>query len=62
MQDYVRALFSRANLAILALRDEERGQGMVEYTLIVVLVAVVCALAFTGLQKDITAALGTVKF
>jgi Flp pilus assembly pilin Flp len=58
MKDYMCALYSRATLSILSLRDEERGQGMVEYAVILVLVAMVCAAAFTGLAGKITSALG----
>jgi len=62
MMDHVYALYARVTLAALSLRDEERGQGMVEYSLVLVLVAVVCAAAFTSLAGRIGDALGTVKF
>jgi len=62
MMDHVYALYARVTLAALSLRDEERGQGMVEYSLVLVLVAVVCAAAFTDLATRIGSALGKVTF
>ena len=34
------------------LKDEESGQGMVEYALILALIAVVCIIAFTFLGQS----------
>jgi len=62
MQDYVRALVTRVTLTALSVRDEEHGQGMVEYSLILVLVAMGCVLAFTGLATRIGTALSGVTF
>ena len=62
MMDHVYALYARVTLAALSLRNEERGQGMVEYSLVLVLVAMVCALAFTNLATRIGTALDSVKF
>ena len=62
MTDLTTALYARITAAWLSLRDEEKGQGMVEYALVLVLVAVAVALltqwgTFTG---AITTALGKV--
>jgi Flp pilus assembly pilin Flp len=62
MKDYVNALVSRVTLALVSVRDEERGQGMVEYSLVLVLVAVACVFAFTGLAGRLQDALSTVTF
>jgi Flp pilus assembly pilin Flp len=62
MKDDVRALVSRVTLSILSFGKEEQGQGMVEYSLVLVLVAMVCVAAFTGLAGRIGAALGGVTF
>ena len=62
MMDHVYALYARVTLAALSLRDEERGQGMVEYSLVLVLIAMGCVLAFTDLATRIGSALSTVKF
>jgi pilus assembly protein Flp/PilA len=42
--------------------EEERGQGMVEYSLVLVLVAMGCVLTFTGLATRIGTALSGVTF
>jgi Flp pilus assembly pilin Flp len=62
MKDYMRALVSRVTLSILSVGEEERGQGMVEYSLVLVLVAMGCVLAFTGLATRIGTALSGVTF
>jgi Flp pilus assembly pilin Flp len=62
MMDHVYALYARVTLAALSLRNEERGQGMVEYSLVLVLVAMGCVLAFTGLATRIGSALSGVTF
>jgi len=62
MLDYIRAIVSRVTLSALSVRDDERGQGMVEYSLILVLVAMVCGIAFTGLAGRIGTALSGVTF
>jgi Flp pilus assembly pilin Flp len=53
-------LYIRLGTAWRTLRNEERGQGMVEYALILVLVAVAAAAAFTGLKDKIDGALTTI--
>ena len=42
MTDLTYALYARISAAWLSLRDNERGQGMVEYALILALVALIC--------------------
>jgi Flp pilus assembly pilin Flp len=59
--DHVRALVSRVTISALSVRDEERGQGMVEYAVVITLVAMGCVLAFTGLATTISNALGNIK-
>ena len=39
---------------IASLRDEERGQGLVEYALIIALVSVLLVLALTSLKNGIS--------
>jgi pilus assembly protein Flp/PilA len=41
--------------------DEESGQGMVEYGLILALIAVVCIVAFTQIGTKTNAKLGNVS-
>lgn len=55
-----------SQLKVYALVKDEEGQGMVEYALIIALVAIVLAAALTGLEggidgvfKSIQSALGT---
>jgi pilus assembly protein Flp/PilA len=40
----------------------QKGQGMVEYGIIVAFIAVVCMAAFKLLGADINTMLGTIKF
>lgn len=58
MSDFINRLYAR--LTASALSKGEEGQGMVEYALILTLVAVVAAAAFTGLAGRIATALGGV--
>ena len=45
---------------VTAVLNDESGQGLVEYGLILSLVAIGCILALTGLKTQIVAVLGTV--
>jgi len=56
MTDTLNSLYIR--LTTVAKRED--GQTMAEYGIILVLLAIVAAAAFTALQGDITAALGKV--
>jgi pilus assembly protein Flp/PilA len=47
-------------MAVLNARNEEEGQGLVEYALIIALVAVVCAAALTALQGSIDGVFSTI--
>lgn len=42
MTDLTYALYGRITAALLSLRNDERGQGMVEYSLILALVSLIC--------------------
>jgi Flp pilus assembly pilin Flp len=53
MSNLMVALYARVTSAALALRDEEKGQAMVEYGLVLVLVALVAAVAFTTLGGNL---------
>jgi Flp pilus assembly pilin Flp len=57
MSDLMYALYARITSAALSLRDREQGQSMVEYSLIILLVAVGAVAAFTGLKDKIGSAL-----
>jgi Flp pilus assembly pilin Flp len=59
MSDFINRLYTRLTTSAVSLKSEE-GQGMVEYALILTLVAVVAAAAFTGLAGRIATALGGV--
>ena len=61
LTDLTTALYARITAAWLSFRDEEKGQGMVEYALVLVLVAVAAAAAFTGLKDKIGTALTSVE-
>jgi Flp pilus assembly pilin Flp len=58
MSNVMYRVYARLTSAALTLKDREEGQGMVEYALILVLVAVAAAIAFTGLKDKLVAALG----
>ncbi len=53
-------VFIQIVTAIQNLKSEEEGQGMVEYGLILALIAVVCITAFTLLGTKISAQITTV--
>ena len=46
---------------LAGLRDDERGQGLTEYALIIALIAVVCIVAVLALGNQISTLFGTVK-
>jgi pilus assembly protein Flp/PilA len=46
-------LYLRAMESLRSLRDEEDGQGLVEYALIIALVSVLLIASLTALQVDI---------
>ena len=60
MSNLMVALYARVTSAALSLRDEEKGQSMVEYALILVLVAVVAAASFTALEGKLGTALTSI--
>lgn len=47
---------------VKSLMKDERGQGMVEYGLIIALVALVAAVAFTALGERVDAFIDTITF
>jgi len=49
-----------AYLQSLLARDEEEGQGLVEYALIIVLVSIACTLALTALGLKIGSVFNTI--
>jgi pilus assembly protein Flp/PilA len=53
-------LFINMKLAIARLMDEEEGQGLTEYALILALIAIVAIAALTLLGGKVTSALSTV--
>ena len=58
------SIVDRALIEVMTLvsrmKDEERGQGMAEYGLILALVAVLCVAAFTSLKGAIVTTLTSV--
>jgi len=50
----LRSLPMRAYLSVLALRDREEGQAMVEYALLLSLIAVVSIGILTALGKNVS--------
>jgi pilus assembly protein Flp/PilA len=54
-------LFINMKLAIARLMDEEEGQGLTEYALILALIAIVAIAALTLLGGKVTSALSTVS-
>jgi pilus assembly protein Flp/PilA len=53
-------LFINMKLAIARLMDEDEGQGLTEYALILALIAIVAIAALTLLGGKVTSALSTV--
>lgn len=53
-------LFINMKLAVARLFDEEEGQGLTEYALILALIAIVAIAALTLLGHKVTSALSTV--
>jgi pilus assembly protein Flp/PilA len=53
-------LFINMKLAVARLFDEEEGQGLTEYALILALIAIVAIAALTLLGGKVTSALSTV--
>ncbi len=53
-------LFINMKLAVVRLFDEEEGQGLTEYALILALIAIVAIAALTLLGGKVTSALSTV--
>jgi Flp pilus assembly pilin Flp len=53
-------LFINMKLAFARLLDEDEGQGLTEYALILVFIAIVAILALTFLGKGVSNALSTV--
>ncbi len=53
-------LFINMKLAFARLMDEEEGQGLTEYALILALIAIVAIAALTLLGGKVTSALNTV--
>ena len=53
-------LFINLKLAIARLAEEEEGQGLTEYALILALIAIVAILALKFLGSAVTSALNTV--
>lgn len=49
----IQMMFVRAMESLRTLRDEEAGQGLVEYALILALVSVALVLSLTGLKTGI---------
>jgi Flp pilus assembly pilin Flp len=62
LTDALNALFARMMIAAQSLRDGEKGQGMVEYALVITLVALGAVVAFTALTGRLSAALGAITF
>lgn len=62
MTNVLYGLYGRMTATLLSLRDREEGQSMVEYALILVLVALVAAAAFTALEGRLSGALDKIKF
>jgi pilus assembly protein Flp/PilA len=60
MSDHMNRLYARLTAAVLSLKDREEGQGMAEYGLILVLVALACVLAFTSLGTTLATKIGEV--
>jgi pilus assembly protein Flp/PilA len=50
-------LFARAQMWLMSLRDREEGQALVEYALILALIAVVCITALETLGTNVSAKL-----
>jgi Flp pilus assembly pilin Flp len=61
MSDLMVALYARVTSAVLSLRDDDEGQSMVEYGLIIVLVAVIASTAFIGLAGKLGDVITTIK-
>ena len=59
---HMTTLLAKINLFVLRLRDEERGQDLIEYALFGGLIALgmiaVGAAAYTGILNDLTAGIG----
>ena len=56
MADAIRALFGRMHMTIADLRDREEGQGLVEYVVVIALVALLifgALLYFTGILGSV---------
>ncbi len=56
MADAIRALFGRVHSALADLRDREEGQGLVEYVVVIALVALLifgALLYFTGILGEV---------
>jgi Flp pilus assembly pilin Flp len=53
-------LLININLAVARLRHEDEGQGLTEYALILVFIAIVAILALTFLGKSVSNVLSTV--
>ena len=56
-----RTLPMRAYLAVLALRDREEGQALVEYALLLALIAVVSIGILTTLGKNVSGIFNTIN-
>ncbi|MGB8028896.1 MAG: Flp family type IVb pilin [Terracidiphilus sp.] len=54
-------LFPIVYLKLQSLMDREEGQDLVEYALLVALIAVVCVTAISGLATSIEAAFTTIS-
>jgi pilus assembly protein Flp/PilA len=51
---WMQEMYTRASIALRSLRDREEGQGLAEYALILVLVAIVAIVVLEILGTDIT--------
>lgn len=60
MTDWIKTLYVRLLASISALKDQ-KGQGLVEYALILVLIAIVVIVIMTALGKNTCEAFSTVN-
>ena len=59
--EMIRSLPMRAYLSVLALRDREEGQALVEYALLLSLIAVVSIGILTALGKSVSGIFSSVN-
>jgi len=63
MADAIRSLVVRARLALEDLRDREEGQGLVEYVVVIALIALLmfaALLFFTDILGDVYSQIGNI--